>query len=131
MPYIHIRIGTQISATQREMLFRQTTDLMNTVMCKRREVTVVEIQESQPSQWAVNGIALSEQDPVGVYVDIKITEGTNAPDEKARMLASTVAMLGDVLGTLQEACYVVIDAVPGDSWGHNGKTQAARAAASL
>ena len=131
MPYINIRIGTQLSDAQREALFEQTTHLMSAIMGKRREVTVIDIQESKPSQWSTNGTELSEEKPVGVYIDIKVTEGTNSPDEKAEMIASTVKMLQDVVGTIQEACYVVIDAIPSDSWGYNGKTQAARVAGSL
>jgi 4-oxalocrotonate tautomerase len=100
---------------------------MNTVMGKRREVTVVHIQESEPHLWATNAIALTDETPVGVYVDIKVTEGTNTPEEKAEMLSQTVTMLQDVIGTIQEACYVVIDDIPADSWGYNGKTQAKRA----
>jgi len=35
-------------------------------------------------------------------------------------------MLQDIVGTMQEACYVVIDDISADSWGYNGKTQAMR-----
>jgi 4-oxalocrotonate tautomerase len=44
------------------------------------------------------------------------------------MISQAVKMLHDVVGPLQEACYVVIDDIPADSWGYDGKTQAARAA---
>jgi 4-oxalocrotonate tautomerase len=47
------------------------------------------------------------------------------------MISQTVKMLQDVVGTIQEACYVVIDDIPADSWGYGGKTQAARAASKL
>lgn len=104
---------------------------MNTVLGKRREVTVIHIQESKYQQWSTNGIALSSDQPIGAYVDIKITDGTNTPEEKAEMVALTVKMLVDVVGTLQEACYVVIDDVAADSWGYNGLTQAARVASTL
>jgi len=104
---------------------------MNTVMGKRPEVTVVHIQESEPHLWAVNASALGTDDPVGAYVDIKVTEGTNTPEEKAEMLSETVKMLQEIAGVIQEACYVVIDDIPANSWGYNGKTQAQRAASKL
>lgn len=128
MPYINIRLGTNLNDEQRIQLFEQTTSLMNTVMRKRREVTVVHIQESEPQQWSTNSIPLTTKSPVGAYVDIKVTDGTNTVEEKAEMVSQTVNMLKDVVGTIQEACYVVIDDLPADSWGYNGKTQAARAA---
>ena len=131
MPYINIRLGTSLESIQRKRLFERTTSLMNTLMGKRREVTVVHIQESESPQWATNAISLSAGDPVGAYVDIKITEGTNTPEEKAKMIFETVRMLQEVVGTVQEACYVVIDDIAADSWGYNGRTQAARAAARL
>ncbi len=131
MPYINIRIGCHLKTEQKKKLYEQTTSLMNTVMGKRPEVTVVEIQESEPSQWSTNAIPLTPQDPISAYVDIKITKGTNTEQEKANMISQTVNMLQDVVGTMQEACYVVIDDMPGHSWGYDGKTQAARAASAL
>ena len=128
MPYINIRLGTNLNNEQRIQLFEQTTSLMNTVMRKRREVTVVHIQESESQQWSTNSIPLTAKSPVGAYVDIKVTDGTNTVEEKAEMISQTVNMLKDVVGIIQEACYVVIDDLPADSWGYNGKTQAARAA---
>lgn len=128
MPYINIRLGTNLNNEQRIQLFEQTTSLMNTVMRKRREVTVVHIQESESQQWSTNSIPLTAKSPVGAYVDIKVTDGTNTVEEKAEMVSQTVNMLKDVVGIIQEACYVVIDDLPADSWGYNGKTQAARAA---
>jgi len=128
MPYINIRLGKNLDNEQRIQLFEQTTTLMNTVMRKRREVTVVHIQESEPQQWSTNSIPLTSKSPVGAYVDIKVTDGTNTVEEKAEMVSQTVKMLNDVVGIIQEACYVIINDIPADSWGYNGKTQAARAA---
>jgi len=128
MPYINIRLGTTLEDAQRKQLQEQTTSLMNTVMGKRREVTVVHIDESDPGQWSENACSLLADNPVGAYVDIKVTDGTNTPEEKSEMIFRTVEMLKDVVGAVQEACYVVIDDVPANSWGYNGKTQAARAA---
>tara|TARA_R110002167_G_C12653454_1_gene649341 strand:- start:201 stop:596 length:396 start_codon:yes stop_codon:yes gene_type:complete len=131
MPYINIRIGTSLAQAQRDQLYDKTTMLMNIVMGKRREVTVVNIHESSPQLWAANAVALTPEDPIGAYVDIKVTEGTNTLDEKAEMLSQIVKMLRDVVGVVQEACYVVIDEIPASSWGYNGKTQAARAVSKL
>ncbi len=131
MPYINIRLGTTLDSGQRDQLYQKTTFFMDAIMGKRREVTVVHIQENNPEQWAVNAVALNTKDPTGAYVDIKVTQGTNTADEKAEMLFQTVKMLQDVVGTIQEACYVVIDDVPANSWGYNGKTQAVRAASKL
>ena len=131
MPYINIRLGNNLNNEQRKQLYEETTSLMNTVMGKRREVTVVHIQESGPQQWSTNAIPLTNKEPIGAYVDIKVTDGTNTSEEKAEMISQTAKMLKNVVGIIQEACYVVIDDIPADSWGYNGKTQAARAISKL
>ena len=128
MPYINIRVATQLSQAQKTVLFETTTGLMNRTMGKRREVTVVHIDESGPQQWSTNGKTLQADSPVGAYIDVKITQGTNSDTEKAELIAKLVQMLGENLGTIQEACYVVVDEIAATSWGYNGKTQAARAA---
>lgn len=128
MPYINIRLGRNLNQEQRNLLYEKTTSLMNTVMGKRPEVAVVHIQESESQQWSVNSTSIAAKDPVAAYVDIKVTDGTNTQSEKAEMISRTVKMLNDMVGIIQEACYVVIDDIPADSWGYNGKTQAARAA---
>ncbi len=131
MPYINIRLGRNLDQEQRNLLYEKTTSLMNTVMRKRPEVAVVHIQESESQQWSVNSTSIAAKDPVAAYVDIKVTDGTNSPSEKAEMISQTVKMLQDVVGIIQEACYVVIDDIPADSWGYNGKTQAERASSKL
>lgn len=95
---------------------------MNTIMGKGQEVTAVHIQEDNPQQWAINSVALNQENPVCAYVDIKVTAGTNTPEEKANMISETIKMLRDEIGTIQEACYVVVDDIPANSWGYNGKT---------
>ncbi len=127
MPYINIRIGTTLSDEQKNQLYEKTTLLMNTIMNKRREVTVVHIQESDAQQWSTNAVQLSANEPIGAYVDIKVTQGTNTPDEKKEMISLTNKMLQNIVGTIQEASYIVIDEIPAESWGYNGKTQAMRA----
>jgi 4-oxalocrotonate tautomerase len=131
MPYINIRLGASLDASQHGFLYAKTTALMNNVRGKRAEVTVVHIQESKPHFWSTNATTLGSSDPIGAYVDIKVTEGTNTPEEKAKMISETVKMLKESVGVVQEACYVVIDDIPADSWGYDGKTQAQRAASTL
>lgn len=130
MPYVNLRVGARLSTEQREQLQREATELMHLVMRKKREVTVVQVDESDPQQWSVNGDSLNARQPIPVYVDIKVTAGTNSESEKSVMLAQTALMLKDVLGTVQEACYVVIDEVPGNAWGYDGHSQLARASSS-
>ncbi len=131
MPYINIRLGASLTPSQHKQLYEKTTSLMSTVMGKRPEVTVVHIQESEPYFWSTDASTLGAKNPIGAYVDIKVTEGTNTSEEKAEMISETVKMLKKIVGVLQEACYVVIDDIPANSWGYDGKTQAERAGSAL
>lgn len=131
MPYINIRIGTTLNRVKRENLHQKATYLISSIMGKRQEVTTVHIQEDSPQQWATNSVGLNAESPIVAYVDIRVTKGTNTPEEKANMISETIKMLKNEIGTIQEACYVVIDEVPANSWGYNGKTQAERAASKL
>ncbi len=123
MPYISIELNCQINNDQRIKLIKETTGLMHNTMKKKKDVTVVQIKESPSKQWSVNSIPLSSSDNPCVYVNIKITRGTNTSREKAVMMKKTIEMLKNILGSIQETCYVVIDEIPADSWGYNGLTQ--------
>lgn len=128
MPYINIRVGARLNDGQKSALYEQTTLLMQQIMKKRREVTVVHIQESEAQQWSANAAQLTDSEATAVYVDIKVTKGSNTADEKKTMIAQTNKMLQDIIGTIQQASYIVIDDIPGDCWGYDGQTQAMRAA---
>lgn len=128
MPYINIRVNQPLMPETRQALQQTTTQLMADVLGKRREVTVVQIEESSAESWSVNATALSSAAPTVAYMDIKITAGTNSDDEKSRMIQHAMKMLREQVGVLQEACYVVIDEIPAMNWGYDGQTQAARAA---
>ncbi len=123
MPYISIELNCQINNDQRIKLIKETTGLMHNTMKKKKDVTVVQIKESPSKQWSVNSIPLSSSDNPCVYVNIKITRGTNTSREKAVMIKKTIEMLKNILGSIQETCYVVIDEISADSWGYNGLTQ--------
>ena len=127
MPYINIKLtGTALLPRQREALLARITDLMGTVMKKRREVTVVSIEPADRSHWAISGRALNAADHPAAYVEIKVTAGANTPEEKAAMIAETMAALKSSVGEVQTATYVVIHDIAADSWGYDGMTQAAR-----
>ena len=127
MPYVDIRlVGTALTPAQRNALLGGTTELMVTVMGKRREVTVVSIQQYAGENWSVGGNALRQQEAPGASVEIKVTQGTNTEREKAAMIAETTAMLKNLLGTTQTANYVVIHEIAADAWGYDGLTQAHR-----
>lgn len=125
MPFINITLaGTQFTNAQRNRLHSETTRLMNEVMGKRREVTAVRIEEGPAHNWAIAGESVAS---VAAHMDVKITQGTNSPEEKAALIKEAYTLLEEVTGGTPEATYVVIHEVSADAWGYAGRTQADRA----
>lgn len=54
------------------------------------------------------------------YVNIRITREGATPEQKARLIAGTTALLVDVLGKSPATTFVVIDEVDLDNWGVGG-----------
>lgn len=127
MPYINIRLaGVETTDAQRFDLSETTTALMRDILGKNPAVTVVTVDELAPSHWAVGGQPLDSSVGTAAYVDIKITRGTNTPEEKQRMLAASFEMLRRVLGSVASPTYVVIHELDADAWGYDGRSQAQR-----
>jgi len=130
MPFIKIQTAPgDISASQADQLIARTTDLMTEVMGKKRERTTVHIQPEDASLWAVGGKRISEQDGNAVYMEIKVTAGTNYTGDKEEMVLRSQKMLSEVLNAIPEATYIVIEEILGESWGKGGTMMAERSAA--
>lgn len=128
MPFINISLsGSELSHDQKKQLFHQTTELMHEVMHKKKELTSVRIQLSESCDWAIGSRLMNEGKERAVYMDIKVTEGTNTAAEKSEMIKQSILMLKHVVGPIAAASYVVIHDIAGDSWGYDGLTQQARA----
>jgi 4-oxalocrotonate tautomerase len=78
------------------------------------------IEQVSAAGWSIGAKPVT----VAGHLDMKVTEGTNTPEEKARFIAAAAQLLKDVLGPeLPTATYVVVHEVPADSWGYDGLTQ--------
>ena len=126
MPYLNVRLGGQpLDDASRQALLARLTDLMETVMAKQREVTVVSLDETPTRRWAAGGRPLAAAARMA-QVEVKITRGTNDADDKQRLIGKITAALMDIAGDAAGPIYVVIDEVPADSWGYDGLSQAER-----
>lgn len=128
MPYIDVRLQPVPTSEQAAILTRGITESMTGLMGKRREVTAVRIGATESVLWTVGAEACTQPT---AYVDVKITQGTNSPEQKAALLQRLHTLLVETLGGLAEASYIVIHELPAENWGYAGVTQAARAAGRL
>lgn len=123
MPFIRITLGSEISPDQRDTLARRSTDLIAELLGKRREVTAVLVETAASASWLIGGQPAAA---TPCHCEIAITEGSNTPEEIARMIAATSALLRETLADMPAASYVVIRELPAGNWGYDGQTQAAR-----
>lgn len=127
MPFVTIALGGPgVSAQTIAALQRRMTDLMVSIMGKRREVTAVRVDTHDGATWSIGGAP-----PAGraAHVEVAVTRGTNTAEEVAALIAATMDMLKEVAGVTEAASYVIVRPLPADHWGYDGQTQAARSAA--
>lgn len=128
MPFIRITTTATPPAALQQALCGRATDLIFELMGKRHEVTSVLLQSVPAAGWTIGAAPL----PPGrhaAHCDIHITAGTNTVEEKAAMIRAMHAALGEALGALPEATYVVVHEFAATDWGYDGRTQADRRAA--
>lgn len=128
MPLINIKTApADITKDQATRLITDTTKLMSDVMGKKQERTTVHIQPEDGDLWAVGGQTMNDQNGRAVLMEINITVGTNSTADKEEMIWASHKMLSDVLNSSPEATYIVINEIPGESWGKAGIVMAERA----
>lgn len=129
MPYLNLKLSGAPDEATVAALASRLTELTATLLRKKREVTALSVEWVPPAHWFIGGAALAGKSPASFFLDIKITAGTNSPEEKAEFIRAAFAAVQGHLGNLHPASYVTIHEVRGDAWGYQGITQAARLAA--
>lgn len=125
MPTLQLKITPPQPAERLQVLARRLTELTANVLGKRPEVTAVVIEELWPGRWFVGG---RNPGVATALLEIRITEGTNSPEEKQTFVQAAYEELWQQLGPLAEASYVVVQEVAATDWGYGGRTQAQRRA---
>jgi 4-oxalocrotonate tautomerase family enzyme len=121
MPFISIRVGKpELTDAQAAALIEQTTALMTDVMNKKAERVSVQISVEDPNLWAVGRKRVADIDGCAVRMSIDVTAGTNSITEKEAMVAASTEMLERVLKINSDATYIIINEIPGVSWGKGG-----------
>jgi 4-oxalocrotonate tautomerase len=126
MPFVRIALaGPQLENCQVAELQRQITGLMSDILGKRRDLTVVAVDQAQAGAWSVGGRSLDAAFRCA-QIDAFVTAGTNSEDEKRLFLQAAHALLQDILGRTDAPVYVIVHEVPAPDWGFDGLSQAAR-----
>lgn len=123
MPYLNVRLAAEADAgIARQVvavLMRHTSEILG----KKPEVTSIAIDFVDPDTWFIGGEPVAATGMTTFYLDIKVTDGTNTKDEKARYVAAVFRDFEGILGAVAPASYIVVHDVRADAWGFQGKTQ--------
>lgn len=123
MPYVNAKLSGPHSSNLANKAAAVLADLTVEQLKKDRELTSVAVEFVPAAQWFVGGAALAAQCMTTFHLDVKVTQGTNTKDEKARYVSKVFSAMESLLGKLHPASYVVIHEVRGDAWGYHGLTQ--------
>jgi len=125
MPFVSLKIaGPELTPAQKRALQTGFTELMAGPMRKVHDLTAVAIERVEAGDWSTG--ARPSESGRAAYAEVKVTQGTNSPQEMQQFIAAGYALLSETLGTLPEATYVVVHEIPAQAWGYAGKTQDAR-----
>ena len=123
MPILNVRVSGEPDAHKTAKIANFLLDKTVDVLHKRRDLTAVAIDYVSPAQWFVGGRTLAEQGKSSFYFDIKIVDGTNTKDEKARYQREVFEGMRAILGDLHDESYIYVQEVKGDAYGFGGLTQ--------
>lgn len=123
MPYLNLRISKNLSEEEAGRVLSVLSKHTEDILGKRQAVTSIDIESVPPDRWFVGGSSVRDQNALTFYLDMKITDGTNTKQEKARYVQNVFADLNALFGRILPASYIVIHDVRADSWGFEGKTQ--------
>lgn len=130
MPYVEVKlVKGQITPEERQQLIEGLTDLIGTVMGRKREFTVITVHELEPDQWAIGGRTLAQRGSEAgkvSFVNMKISKGTSNPEEMAAMIRAVRDFIAGVLGNVETANYFIIDELNPDAWGFDGISMTVR-----
>jgi 4-oxalocrotonate tautomerase len=124
MPFIRVTaLGSTLPPEQISRLGSGITALMEGVLGKKASLTSVLVEQPPAAGWFIDG----EPAWIAVQVDANITVGTNSAEEKAEFIDKTMKLLRAVFGSgLSPVTYVIINEIPAQSWGYDGRTQESR-----
>jgi 4-oxalocrotonate tautomerase len=123
MPILNVKVSTSPSTDISAQINAGLLELTSRILRKKPELTAVTIDYVPREHWYVGGKTLAEQKQNSFYFDIKIVDGTNTKDEKARYVAEAYAFFARLLGELHPESYVYVQDVRAEAYGFGGKTQ--------
>jgi 4-oxalocrotonate tautomerase len=123
-------ITLQLSGDPDDALTQRLADVVTRltadVLGKDPKVTAVAVEWIPRRCWFVAGRTTEALGHPAFFLEVRITDGTNTKDEKARYVREAFAALDGLLGGVDPESYVHVNEVRGDAYGYGGRTQERR-----
>ena len=126
MPMITVQIAGEPSVELARSVQETVTSLTARLLGKKPEVTAVAVDFVPKKFWFIAGKSVEERGTSAFFLDVRISDGTNTKDEKARYIAEAFAALSRLVGGAHPESYVHVDDVRADAYGYGGLTQERR-----
>ncbi len=123
MPIINVKVSRAADPALTREISEILLDLTTRILGKRRDLTAVVVDYVHPEHWTVGGSTLAAQGKNSFYFDIKVVDGTNTKDEKARYISECFAAFERLLAPLHEESYIYVQDVREQAYGFGGLTQ--------
>ena len=123
MPILNVKVSQSASAALTQSISKMLLDLTTKILHKKPELTSIAIDYVPADQWVVAGNTLAAQGKNSFYFDIKVVDGTNTKDEKARYIAACFSAFEQLLAPLHPESYIHVQDVRAEAYGYGGLTQ--------
>ncbi len=123
MPLLSVAVTGQPDPQRSAALADILTDLTNQHLGKKPALTAVAIHYLDPDHWAVGGKPLSKQNANSFSLTIRVTQGTNTKPQYDAYIDAVFAALSDLMGSVRDESYIIIEEIPAAAWGFGGRTQ--------
>ena len=126
MPMITLQVAGEPDDVLTHRLAEVVTRLTAEVLGKDPKVTALAVEWIPRRRWYVAGRTTEALGRPAIFLEVRVTDGTNSKDEKARYVREAFAALDGLLGGVDPESYVHVNEVKGDAYGYGGKTQERR-----
>jgi 4-oxalocrotonate tautomerase len=126
MPMITLQLSGEPDDVLTHRLAEVVTRLTAEALGKDPKVTAIAVEWLPRRRWFIAGRTTEALGRPGFFLEVRVTEGTNMKDEKARYVREAFAAIDGLLGGADPESYVHVNEVKGDAYGYGGRTQERR-----
>jgi len=128
MPFVTIKyIKQQVNLEQKDSLISGLMDIIVNTMGRNPDLTVITIDEMDPSNWIIGGKSVDKSHHEKVsFIEIRISKGTSSPEQMAEVIIAGKELVKRTLGSNDATNYFIINELNPDGWGFDGISMTVR-----